>query len=195
VIYSSLLNISEPKPHPTGDVIQLLHVGRIAKGKGQEDAILACQRLYDENIDFSLTLVGGFDESYKEEFLQFLENCTYKDKIKLVGHTKNVQSYIANSDIFIFPSHGEGLSNAFLEALSNNLVCISYNNTSFPELIKLDLHFKMVKNKSIKALQIVLFQIVNTFEHEQELSSKNLQKIKVLFSEEREIKQFLEILI
>jgi len=194
VIYSSLTNISEPKLHPTGNVIQLLHVGRIAKGKGQEDAILACQRLYGENVDFSLTLVGGFDESYKEEFLRFLENCTYKDKIKLVGHTKDVQSYIHHSDIFLFPSHGEGLSNAFLEALSNNLVCISYDNTSFPELQELGLYFHTVEDKNIKALQTKLLEITYSIGNEQKICQGNHTLSNLLFSVKTEIQEYLYLL-
>ena len=195
IIYSSLLNIPEPKHHAKSDVIQLLHVGRIAKGKGQEDAILACKKLYDENIDFNLTLVGGFDESYKEEFLRFLENCTYKEKIKLVGHTKNVQSYLDNSDVFIFPSHGEGLSNAFLEALSNNLICISYDNTSFPELQKLGFYFHCVKDRDINHLQDKLLVVSNSIDLEKEKSYNNYVLATSLFSLDKELNEYLTLLI
>ena len=194
VIYSSLLNISEPKPHPTGDVIKLLHIGRIARGKGQEDAILACQRLFDENIDFSLTLVGGFDESYKDEFLKFYDNCSYKNKIHLIGHTQDVQSYIDTSDIFIFPSHGEGLSNAFLEALSNNLVCISYDNTSFPELQGLGFCFDTVEDKNIKALQDKLSESFHLMQSKKEKCSNNNLLAKTIFSLEKETNNYLRIL-
>jgi len=195
IIYSSLLNVSEPKPHPTSDMIQLLHVGRIARGKGQEDAILACQRLVDEKIDFTLTLVGGFDESYQEEFLQFLEDCTYKYNIKLIGHTQDVQSYIDNADIFIFPSHGEGLSNAFLEALSNNLICISYDNTSFPELQELGFYFHCVKDKDINSLQDKLLIVSNSLDLEKEKSHRNHVFATSLFSLDKELNEYLELII
>ena len=195
VIYSSLLNISEPKPHLTGDIIQLLHVGRIARGKGQKDAILACQGLVDERIDFTLTLVGGFDESYQEEFLRFLENCTYKENIRLVGHTKDVQSHIDNSDIFIFPSSGEGLSNAFLEALSNNLVCISYDNTSFPELQELGFYFHCVRDQDINSLQEKLLIVSNSIDLEKEKSHSNHALATSLFSLDKELNEYLALLI
>jgi glycosyltransferase involved in cell wall biosynthesis len=194
VIYSSLSNVSEPKPHPTGDTIQLLHIGRIARGKGQEDAILACQRLVDEKIDFTLTLVGGFDESYRKEFLQFLEDCTYKDKVKLIGHTPDVQSYIDNADIFIFPSHGEGLSNAFLEALSNKLVCISYDNTSFPELQKLGFHFHCVKDRDIHSLQDKLLIVSNLINLEKNKSHNNYILATTLFSLDKELNEYFALL-
>jgi len=50
-----------------------------------------------------------------------------------VGFSDNVQQYLQTADVFLFPSHGEGLGNAFIEALANNLICISYDNTTFPE--------------------------------------------------------------
>ena len=194
VIYSSLLNMPDPKPHVHGEEIRLLHIGRIAEGKGQEDAILACQRLYDENINFKLILVGGFDERYKDEFLNILEQCPFKEKITLVGHTQNVQSYLDSSDIFIFPSYGEGLSNAFLEALSNNLVCISYNNTSFPELQKLGLYFHTVEDRDIEALQNNLYEIYCSFKSEKEKHQNNHLLASNIFSVKKEISNYLEIL-
>jgi len=75
------------------------------------------------------------------------KSVSYKEHIKLVGFTNDVQSYLNRSDIFLFPSYGEGLGNAFIEALSNNLVCISYNNTSFSELQNLGFYFKMCEER------------------------------------------------
>lgn len=194
VIYSSLSSTAKPKAHFPQKKTKLLHIGRIAKGKGQEDAILACHKLIDENIDFTLTLVGGFDEAYKNEFMEFLEHCPYKEKVILTGHTQDVQHYIDDSDIFIFPSHGEGLSNAFLEALSNNLICISYDNTSFPELQALGFYFYMVENKNIHALQEKLFKVIGSIKTEQGKCQDNYPLAVSLFSLKKEIQSYLEIL-
>ena len=174
--------------------LTLLHVGRIAHGKGQYDAIKACDILVKNGIDFNFNIVGGFDEAYKKEFLNFYNSCSYKDKITLVGFTDDVQSYIHKSDIFIFPSYGEGLSNAFLEAISNNLICLAYDNTSFPELQNLNIYFKMAKDKDISDLQNNLLYIYNNISQEKEKSSNNYNLVKELFSLEKEMSSYLEIL-
>jgi len=173
----------------------LLHIGRIAKAKGQTDAIEACQILVDNNIDFELNLVGDIDHGYKNEFIQFYNDCQYKDKINLVGFTNNVKSYIDPSDIFLFPSHGEGLSNAFLEALSNNLICLSYDNTSFPELQELGFHFHIIPDKNIDLLKINLLNAISNCEFEKKKSQNNNQLTKKIFSKNKEIQKYLEILI
>ena len=114
------------------DKLVLLHTGRIAPGKWQVDAMRACEILYKKDIDFIFYIVGGFQDKYKDEFMKIYKNLKYKDKIILTGFSKEVEKYLQISDIFLFPSHGEGLGNSFLEALSAGLKCISYDNTVFP---------------------------------------------------------------
>lgn len=174
--------------------LSILHVGRIADAKGQTDAIKACEILVQNKIDFVFNIVGGFDESYEKEFLEFYNSCTYKERINLVGFTTDVRSYIEKADIFLFPSYGEGLSNAFLEALSNNLVCISYDNTSFPELQDLGLYFKMSENRNIQNLQTTLLHSVKNIKQEKEKSNNNFDIVKNIFSLEKEMNSYLEIL-
>jgi len=192
LIYSSF-NFEAPKALKNKKLI-LVHVGRIAPAKGQIDAIKACQILIDHNIDFEFNIVGGFEESYEKEFMEFYENCSYKNKINLIGFTDNVKFYLENADIFLFPSYGEGLSNAFLEALSYNLISLSYNNTSFPELMELGIYFKMVENLNIEQLSSTLLETTKSLNRERVKCIKNYDLIKNLFSLQKEMEEYLKIL-
>jgi glycosyltransferase involved in cell wall biosynthesis len=110
----------------------------------------------------------------------------------LVGFSKEVEKYLTKSDIYIFPSYGEGLSNSFLEALSMGIMCISYDNTSFPELKNIGLDFELIENKNIDKLKESLLKIAKKevfFNTE-----KNKDIVKEFFSEKNEIKKYLEIL-
>jgi len=192
LIYSSF-DFEEPKQIKQ-DKLTLLHIGRIAQGKGQIDAIKACEVLVKNNIDFNFNIVGGFEESYEKEFMKFYEQCSYKDKINLIGFTSEVDIFIQKADIFIFPSYGEGLSNAFLEAISNNLVCLTYQNTSFPELQELGLYFNMAENKNIDNLKKKLLHIIQILDIEKNKSQKNHNLSKKLFALKNEMNNYLEIL-
>jgi glycosyltransferase involved in cell wall biosynthesis len=192
LIYSSC-SFDEPK-HIQKEKLTLVHVGRIAPAKGQVDAIAACQILIDHNIDFTFNIVGGFEESYEKEFMKFYENCSYRNKINLIGFTDNVKYYLENAHIFLFPTHGEGLSNAFLEALSYNLICLSYNNTSFPELMELGLYFKMVEHLNVEKLSTTLLNTSKSVNSEQSKCIKNHDLIKNLFSLHNEMEEYLKIL-
>lgn len=173
----------------------LSHTGRITEGKGQIDAIKACKILEDNDIDFVFYIIGSFEKNSKKDFLQFHSSLSYRDKIKLVGFTHNVNQYLSQSDIFIFPSYGEGLGNSFLEALSMNIPCISYNNTVFPEINEIGLHFHLVENKNIQALKSKLLYIANNLEDEKLKSNNNSSKMELVFSLDQEISKFLEILV
>jgi len=189
LIYSSI-QISSKLEQQNHDLI-LLHVGRIAKGKGQIDAIKACSILHKNNIDFKLYIVGGFNEDYKQEFNNIYNNLDYKENIILTGYTKKPELYYEKSTIFLFPSYGEGLSNAFLEALSYNLIPICYDNTSFSEFKELGFDFPMVENKNIQKLKITLLNTVNNINN---YKQDNRELLKMHFSLEKEITDYLKIL-
>lgn len=192
LIYSSF-DFEKPK-RVKHNKLTLLHVGRIARGKGQIDAIKACEILVKNGIDFEFNIVGGFDNSYDKEFLKFYENCAYKEKINLVGFTSDTNAYLQTADIFLFPSHGEGLSNSFLEALAQSLVCISYDNTSFPELRELGFYFEMCDNKNITDLQKILLDAASNLNDKANSAELNYVLTKKLFSLKDEICNYLEIL-
>lgn len=195
VIYSSF-DIKKIQKNTDDKVLTILHTGRIAKGKGQLDAIKACKSLFENNIEFKFFVVGGFEnDAYKNKFMNLYNELPYKDEIVLSGFTDNVESYIARSDIFLFPSYGEGLSNAFVEALSNNLVCISYDNTSFPEFKELGFYTHLVENKNIDELSKKLLDVSINIESEKLRSEQNYELAKNIFSIQKEIESYLEIMI
>jgi len=197
VIYSSLNQRPSDsidfttRPH---DPIKILHVGRIAPGKGQKAAIVACDILSRNGIDFELTLVGGMTEGYQEEFDTFLEGISYHDKIRLAGHNQDMDHFYRQSDIFLFPSDGEGLSNAFNEALAYGLSCISYDNTSFPELARLGFHLSIVPDQDKAALQTALLDAVEHYGDGTSQYKQNSVLAQELFSLSREIDEFLQLL-
>jgi len=192
LIYPSL-NFNKVQ-HITNNVLTIVHIGRIVKGKGQADAIKACEILIKNNIDFSFNIIGGLDENYRNEFLNIYENCLYKKKINLIGFTNDVESYLQSADIFLFPSYGEGFGNAFLEALANNIVCITYNNTTFPEFMQMQVYFELCKNKNIQELKEKLLDVALNLDTKKEYTKKNNKILQNVFSVQNEVNHYLDIL-
>jgi glycosyltransferase involved in cell wall biosynthesis len=192
LIYPSF-KIKLPKEN-NNRVLKILHIGRIAEGKGHIDAIRACEILVQNDIDFEFDIVGDFDEDYKKEFLIYFEHCKYKEKINLIGYTRNVYIYIERSDIFLFPSYGEGFGNSFIESISRKVVCLVYYNTTFVEFKKLGLYFHYVSNKDIEALSKKLLFIVKNLQDEKNKAVVNYELCSYLFSIEGESEKYLQIL-
>lgn len=174
--------------------VKLLHVGRVTANKGHREAIEACNELYKEGIPFTLTFVGDIDPAYSAVLDSILENKPYRDSIQFVGFTTDVSKFYRESDIFLFPSRGEGLSNAFIESLGYGLVCIAFENTSFPELRDLGFVLFLAKDQDLDSLKREL-QDAYTYVKVSGLPvDENIELAGSLFSEKRELMQFIEIL-
>jgi len=174
--------------------LRILHVGRITKGKGHLDAIRACGILFKNDIEFELSCVGDMDPNYQNTIYRLLETIPYRDSIRLPGYTSAIGEYYEKSDIFLFPSGGEGLSNAFLEALAYGLLCIAYDNTSFPELHALGFEFTMVRGGDVDELsQKLLASARYAFEQGVPVRS-NMKLAARRLSAERERHEYLDIL-
>ncbi len=195
-IYSSLKLEENINFKDLNKKIDLVHVGRIHPGKGQKDALEACRILHENGFDFKMTFLGDFQhKEYYEEIKKDLEILEYKDKIEFVGYTSKVKEYLQKSDIFIFPSLGEGMSNAIIESLGFGLIPIIYNDTSSPEFKDLGFHIHLTKNNNLEELKDILLNVAKDFENEKIKASENHQKALEVFALNREKNEYLDLLL
>ena len=194
VIYTSL-DLSKVLKRKPSNKLTLLHVGRIDKRKGQSDAVEALSILQDQNIDFEMTFIGGTDFENELTLLKdSINSKPYSDKIKLLGFSDNIQEYYSKAHLLLFPSYGEGMSNVVLESLVNQLQCICYDNTSFPELRDLGLHIYLAKDRDLEDLRSTLSTAVSKYERDKNDLEKNKEIVKKNFSLESAKQRFNELL-
>lgn len=175
--------------------MNLIHVGRVHPGKGQLEAIKACEVLSQNNFEFHLQFLGDIqDKTYYEEIQNYLKDKPYRNSVEFVGYTNTVKTYLEKSDIFIFPSLGEGMSNAIIEALGFGLIPIIYDDTSSSEFKDLGFHIYLTKENNIKNLQEILLDIANNLSHEKDESQKNHKKALEIFALNREKSEYLNLL-
>ena len=177
-------------------IIDLISVGRINPGKGQLEAIKACEILFENNIDFNIKFLGDIqDKDYYKQIENYMHNLPYKNKIEFVGYTSNIKDYLQKSDIFIFPSLGEGMSNAIIESLGFGLIPIIYDDTSSPEFKSLGFHIHLTKENIIENLKKILLEVALDIENEKIEAMGNHTKALEVFALEREKKEYMELLI
>lgn len=190
LIYSSIN--AQCIPYNKSKKLTLLHVGRVVHGKGQTDAIAACEILQQYNIDFTFNIVGGLSDDYKKEFLNFYSKCQYKEKINLIGHSSNIYQYFEEADIFLCPSYGEGFGYIFLEAFFSDITIICYKNTVFPEFKELGFKLETVKHLNIDDLKDKLLHVAQNLSKKRVVHNSILAK--KVFSLELEINNHMKIL-
>ena len=194
-IYSSLKLPLHVETKKQNDVLDIVLVGRIHPGKGQLDAIKACEVLYKNNIKFTLRFLGDIQhKEYHQEILKYLDNSPFKNSVEIVGYTKEVPKYLQQSDIFLFPALGEGMSNAIIEALGYGLITIIYDDTSSPEFKTLGFNIHLTKENNVKNLQDILFNISKDITIEKEQATQNMPLARKVFATTREKNEYLNLL-
>lgn len=170
----------EIKPDDT--TFRIVHVGRLVEGKGQRDAIKIIKILRLNGIPAQLSLYGQGDD---EPFLRKLASeLAINEYIFFMGHSELPYIHFNKFHACLFPSYGEGLGNAFIEALASGMHCFCYENTVFPELRDLGLEFTMAPNKDIETLATLLAE---TWHQKRISPRKNVNLCREIFSLSREM--------
>ena len=129
--YGSNFNINEAGERIKKDnsaILKGIYVGNVTEMKGIYYLLEAALKI--PNDKFKLTVVGAFNNS--DGIFD-----KYRDRINFVGRVthEKVEEFLLKSDIFIFPSLGEGMSLAVLEAMACGLPCIVTKNSGVSDAI------------------------------------------------------------
>ena len=101
---------------------KFLYVGTLQSGKGLNEIIEAMELL--PRLDFEFHLVGD-----GELYSNLLRKSLLDKRLKVHGHISHeiISEMFLMSDIFVFPSHNEGMPNALIEAASFSRPIIASN--------------------------------------------------------------------
>jgi len=108
------------------DSVLLLSVGELNENKNHEIVLKALGKIKQINPVLSSKVyytVAGV--GIRKDFLQNL--CTkfgIESNVKLLGFRSDVLKLYKSADIFVMPSHREGLSVALMEAMASGLPCV-----------------------------------------------------------------------
>lgn len=106
----------------------IVTAGRMEKQKGQWHLIRAFSKVVKEIPDAKLVIFGfGMLEEYLKELVR---DYHMEQNVLFYGFTNQLNTYIAHSAIFAFPSVYEGFGTALQEALACNVPCIATDYVS-----------------------------------------------------------------
>lgn len=93
----------------------VLNVSRLLDRKGQLDLLKAIDQYRDrfENTKFLIAGEGPFRNTLEKKITEY----QISDKVKLLGNRNDVPDLLNLADVFVFPSHYEGLPGALIEAM------------------------------------------------------------------------------
>jgi colanic acid/amylovoran biosynthesis glycosyltransferase len=139
-------------PLTYSDAPHLVCVGRLCEQKGQLLLIDAAQRLAENGVEFTLTLVGDGELRPAVEAL-ISEHCL-EASVNITGWVSNdeVRRHIRQARALVLPSFAEGLPVAIMEAMALHRPVISTFIAGIPELVRNGEHGWQVPAGDVDAL-------------------------------------------
>ena len=118
------------------DTKVLLNVSRLLDRKGQMDLLHSFAKIIKTNPNVVLLIAG--EGAYRNVLENEIEKLGLKEKAILLGSRNDIPTLLQLADIFVFPSHYEGLPGALIEAMfaqkiiicsdiGENTECVSLN--------------------------------------------------------------------
>ena len=151
--------------------IHFIAVGSLIPVKNQSMLIDAFSKTQDERSykDFLVILGEGV---LRETLEAQIKQLGVDDRITLPGNVDDVLSYLNDADVYVMPSHFEGVSLALLEAASTGLPIITARTGNTPEVVQDDAI--LIEDNDAQTLCIEMKKIADDPEYRRKYAAKAL---------------------
>jgi glycosyltransferase involved in cell wall biosynthesis len=169
----------------------VLTVGRLDLKKGYGDLASVIPEVIRKFPDTKFVWVG--EGQHRESLVQQVRQNGIEDDVLFLGHRTDVPRLLKSADLFVFPTHYEGMPFALLEAMAHDIPIVSSNVCGIPEIIEHRLQGLLFCGGDRNDLCKTLCWALN---HSQEMYALAYEaKLRVKdFSEERMLEETLGIL-
>jgi glycosyltransferase involved in cell wall biosynthesis len=175
---------------PEGCVLMGM-VGNFREGKGHEDLIRALAPVSrKEHPEWHLVLVGDGPKSSPMRKLAI--ELGLGEKIHFTGRRDDVLSILPALDLFIYPSHSEGMPNALLEAMAAGVPCIASDIPVHRDLLDGGAAGRLVPPGNPEELSRALVELLNGDDVER-LGRLGRERIRESFSEQVMVQNYIEL--
>ncbi len=155
----------------------LIFVGTMAQlYKAPDVLIKAVAVCMHEGLDVQLTMIGN--GQYRNELESQARSLGIGERVTFLGQLKSgevVRAQLDQADLFVLPSHQEGLPRAMVEAMARGLPCIGSTVGGFPELL---LEEDLVPPGDVEALSAKIREVIANPERMTQMSVRNLEKAR-----------------
>lgn len=137
--------VAIPVLQPTASSTESVHpcrfilLARMDTWKGIDDLLTACDLLNCENVRFELTLAGPPGSAGDaNELAKKIRSLNLSSCVRYVGSVQGDQKdkLLQGADVYVQPSHHEGMPLSILEAMSYRLPIVATSVGAIPEVIE-----------------------------------------------------------
>ncbi len=160
-------------------VVRVLFVGRLEPYKGLEDLLKAVCILQASNIrGFSVEIVG--QGSLEGKLRHRIAEWGIGSHVRMAGQVlpDQMADVYRDADLFVLPSHVEGMSNAILEAMASGLPIVATKIAGSEELITEGVDGHLVEPSSPEQLGQALARLMNSKKERMQLGTAARESAK-----------------
>jgi len=147
---------------------RIVSVGRLSAQKDHKTLILAFSQIVEKHPDLELIIYGEGKERLSLERL--ITNLNIAQKVYLPGVTSNIQKFLLEADLFVFPSRYEGFPNALCEAMAVGLPVIASNCSGTTDIVRDGIDGRLFPIGDVNQLAVLLRELIEDPSQRQMLS-------------------------
>lgn len=160
------------------DDILVAYTGRIVEDKGLSFALDAFEEITNSKIRFLIVGSGVDEQFYKDKYKDLIE----KRSVIFLGKRSDVLAVLSATDIYLFPTLHENLSNALLEACVMGLAVIATNIGGNIEVIKNEVDGILISPRDKDAIINAINDLSNNNKKREIFGERIQEKMKKEFS-------------
>jgi len=153
----------------------IVYTGRLSPEKGVDFLIRAYAALPVSVLE-RLYIVGDGPE--RERLLDLIKQLHLGDRVVMAPGVEDVSSFLQLADVFVMPSHFEGLSNSILEAMACGVPVIATRVTGNVDLIEDGVTGLLVSPGAVKEMAEALLTILTDHEKGENLRRRALEMVQ-----------------
>lgn len=180
------------------DQIVVMNIGRIVWDKGIEELLEAASQTTSKDSKIVYVLVGShpaFDQTSEvQKTMNEIRNL--KDKIILLPACDplKVWEFLSAADMFVFPSHQEGMPNSLLEAMGMGVPAIAFG---IPPILEIDGgngNLIVVPPFQVSKLSEAILKLAYSPEERKAIGTKGREAVRTRFSIRKNMSEALQVL-
>lgn len=163
------------------DELVILTVANFAPVKGHAQLLRAAELVLAAS-DRRLRFVWLGDGPERAVLQRRLADLGLDDWVQMHGSNDDVHQFLAAADLFVLPSHLEGMSNAILEAMASGLAVVAHAVGGNPELIEHDRTGLLCADGDINALADAIGRLLANDEERLHMGRAARRRARQIFS-------------
>ena len=161
-------------------------VGIVARldhwAKGHGELFQALAQVHTHYPLRCLVIGGG---RRQPEMAAMVQELSLTPWVNFLGHRDDIPDLLASLDIFVLPSHSEGISRSLLEAMASGLPVVVSEAGGSPEVVQHEVNGLLVPVKNVSALAQALIRLLDDPDWAKQLGLAASQRVVDNFSLDR----------